>query len=96
MDLALEFGMPVSKLTGILKESELKRWALYARRYGLPTRRLQVQMAQIALTIARVNGNGDATLQDFLNDPVEPLKPEQNLALAKQAFGFNPRHKKGE
>jgi hypothetical protein len=95
MDLALEFGMPVSQLMKSMKESELRRWEVYAGTYMLPARRMQVQLAQVAMLIVKTNGGGaELTLKDYLFDPPDPIKPEENLAMAVQVFDFKPRKKK--
>jgi len=65
------------------------RYQHYAAKWMLPTRRLQMQMAQIAHVSAQVAGN-KAQLSDFLFDPVdEEIEPED----AAEFFGFNPRKK---
>jgi hypothetical protein len=78
-----------------MTEHELRQWREYAARFLLPTRRIQMQLAQIALLIAVCMGGAkDAKLQDFLFDP--PPKPtkkqKQQLADAIEFFKFAPRN----
>lgn len=49
-------------------------------------------LAQIAFLIARTAGGSEATVADFLLDPVD--EPEDLAAAAKEAFGFSPRNRK--
>lgn len=92
MDLAIEFGNP--HLGQVLRESEFQQWARYAKTYGLPTRRLEIYLANVALLIAKtMGGDRQSTLRDFLFDPPE-VDPVKQLQAAKEAFGFNPRKKR--
>jgi hypothetical protein len=96
MDLALEFSMPLASLRKALTERELHAWQAYAMRYQLPTRRLELYLAQIALCVARMAGAQDVMLQDFLFDPPAEVAPATQLEAAKEAFAFNPRKKRGQ
>lgn len=70
MDLALHLGMTEAGVRRSMTERELQRWALYQSRRMLPMRRLELQLAQVSLVVARaLGGNTTATLQDFLFDP---------------------------
>jgi hypothetical protein len=65
-----------------MSERELLTWQKYAIQKGLPTRRLEIQTAVIAHTIAAVNGNKDLSVSDFmLMDKKEPKKvtAEENV-----------------
>lgn len=96
MDLALEFGMPVSMLSKVLKERELKQWAAYSRKYILPTRRRDLYLAQVSMILAKVNGAKDVSLEDFMFDPPPEIDPVHQLKAAIEAFGFKPRKKRGK
>lgn len=77
-----------------MPESELRGWQRYAVRRRLPTRRLELYLAQIALVIARTMGNAqEATLADFLFDP-DASSPSSGDELEdlREAFGFSPRN----
>lgn len=64
MDLELALGRPVSDMT----ERAFARWRLYAQTKGLPQRRIELYLANIAAQITRVAG-GDADTADFLFEP---------------------------
>ena len=94
-DLAAELGTPVAVLARTMTENELRDWQAYAARYALPSRRLQLQLAQIAMLIAvTMGGAKDVKLTDYLFDP-PPTPKERKKALdeAKEFFGFSPRKK---
>lgn len=96
MDLALSLGMPVAALSR-MSERELRQWSGYASKRMLPQRRLEVQLAQIALLIAQTMGGAEGvTIKDFLFDP-PPTEDEQDAEVTdedvdalKEAIGFNP------
>jgi len=90
MDLALEFGLPVGVLSRLLTERELWEWDRYARKRMLPTRRLELYLAQIAHVAARTAG-ADVSLSDFLFDPKPPEPTAVDIEEVRKAFGFNPR-----
>lgn len=96
MDLALEFGMPVSMLSKVLKERELRQWTAYSNKYHLPTRRRDLYFAQLALILAKTSGAKDVILEDFMFDPPPEIDPVEQLKAAKEAFGFQPRKKRGQ
>ena len=89
-DLALNLGMSVAQIKR-MSEKELHRWQIYAARYMLPTRRMELHMAQIALWTARQAGAEDVTIHDFLFDPPEEVSPEDAFANDAEALGFAPR-----
>lgn len=60
--------MTVEELGVRMRGRELARWRTYARQRGLPSVRLQWQVALLALVLARVNGNEDNALTDFVVD----------------------------
>lgn len=90
MDLALSIGgCTVTELHERLTSVELGLWAKYAAKKMLPWRRMELHLAQVALQVARLSGNTDASLDDFLfetPDEVE-LAPED----AAEFFGYSPR-----
>lgn len=55
--------------------SDLLLYQDYAARRRWPGRRVELLLAQVSMVLARVNGN-DASLQDFLFDPVDPAVNE--------------------
>ncbi len=73
--------MSVAQLRRSMSERELRQWARYRTQRMFPWRRLELQIAMLSLTIARVNGNTGLSLDDFLFDP----KPEAPKVTAKQA-----------
>lgn len=87
--------MPVSVLARSMTEEELRDWRTYDNRFILPSRRLQLQLAQIAMLIAVCMGGAkDAKLEDYLFDPPPtPKETKRMLDDAKQFFGFAPRKK---
>jgi hypothetical protein len=92
MDLSLNLGIPDETLARSMTESDFRRWQAYAAKRMLPTRRLEVYMAQIAYLIARTMGNSsDAKLTDFLFDAPKAEDPEQDL---RDMFGFAPKPKR--
>jgi len=91
-DLALEFGMPAETLARQMSERELQAWSRRAATHGLPHRRLEWLLAQVAFVIAKVNGAKDVTIKDFMLRSVEHSDPS-DLEAAKVAFGFKPRKK---
>ena len=87
MELALELGMTEAQLKRSMRESELVRWDKFRLRRGLPMRRLEVQLAQIALILAKTAGAKNVNLSDFLLFD----EPPDALEAAKDAFGFKPK-----
>lgn len=99
IELSFELGIPEEELAQRLSERSFSLYRAYAGKWRLPTRRLQVMLAQVCEVLAKVNGNKDVSIPDFLLDPEEdeedgpPMTPEQNIAAQKQIFGFSPRRK---
>jgi hypothetical protein len=98
MDLALELGMSSEVLARTMTERELRRWVRYVQRKLLPTRRLEVYLAQIAQMIAiTMGGAKDAKISDYLIEieaadavSVDDIDVED----VREAFDFNPRNRK--
>jgi hypothetical protein len=84
--------MTVATLSRTMTENELRDWQKYAARYMLPTRRLQLQLAQIAMFIAVCMGGAkNAKLENYLFDPPPTMKERKKvLQDAIQFFGFKP------
>ncbi len=91
-DLALECGVPAETLAKQMSERELRAWTRRAATHGLPTRRLEWLLAQVAFVIARVNGAKDVNIKDFMLKAAN--QGPSVLEAAKVAFGFKPRKKK--
>jgi hypothetical protein len=57
-----------------MTERELQEWDVYRQRNMLPSRRLELLLAQVSLMIAKTMGGAkDAKLADYLFDP-EPFE----------------------
>lgn len=76
-----------------MTEAEFVQWQVYAGHKGFPFRRIEFHLANIARIIAAtMGGQEDATLKDYLLDPIKSTQDtEENLDAAKEAFGFAPR-----
>lgn len=97
MDLAMNLGMPADRLEREMTHRELRQWARRVRSNPLPSRRVEIYLAQIACTIARVmGGSAEATIADYLIDfgPEREQTTEPDPEATKAAFGFSPRKKK--
>ena len=80
MDLALELGMTEGALRRSMTENELRSWQVYAAKRMLPTRRMEMLLAQIAQIVhASVGGAKDRSLADYLFDPVETIGDQGDL-----------------
>jgi hypothetical protein len=66
---------------------EFAFYEAYALKRMLPTVRIEMHLAQMALQINRMAG-GDADFKDFL------FQPKNELELIKEQFEFKPRAKK--
>ncbi len=80
-----------------MPEWQFQQWQHYAARKMLPSRRLELYLAQIACVLAQVNGSKNAQLTDFLFDPpevVEVVAGPADPVAAQKFFGFAPRPKK--
>lgn len=89
MELALA-GIP-GAADGSMPVSEFSRWNLYAQRNLLPWRRIQLQLALIAMIIAQsMGGATDAKIEDYLFDPSDDdssMTEEEEAAVAMRIFG---------
>jgi hypothetical protein len=101
MDLALELGQPLTVIAR-MSERELARWARYIARRGLPMRRLELGLAQIAKLIGETMGGMEGvSIDDFLfyqrqeEGDDEELTAEE-LEELKAGIGFAPEKNDGE
>jgi hypothetical protein len=97
MDLAMQLGGSVDALSRSMTEAEFHRWARYARKFGMPFRRLELMLAQLTMVVARsMGGAKQATTADFMLKPVDDELPANvtRIDAARAAFGFNPRRRK--
>ena len=61
-----------------MPESEFRRWERYTAVRSLPSRRLEIQIAIVALTVARcMGGNTSLTINDFLISADSESKRDQ-------------------
>lgn len=60
--------MPLHRLRD-MPAQDLAHYQRYTARRLFPGRRLELLLANLALVLARVNGNDSARLEDFLFDP---------------------------
>lgn len=88
MELSLALGRPI----GTMPERDFARWRRYAARRGLPTRRLELYLAQIAMLIAQTMGGSTQGLQEFLFDG-KPEPEEIDVKAVQEAFGYKPSKK---
>lgn len=94
IDLSFEYGMLPGDLARRLPEADFTLLQVYAAKKMLPSRRIEMYLAQLTSVLAQVNG-GECTTSDFLLDPEEESTVESVSAEeAQQAFGFSP-YKKG-
>ena len=61
----------------------------HAVRRMLPTRRIELQLAQLAMLLCQVNGNKDVKLRDFLFEPDAEVTEDE----MHEFFDFKPRNK---
>lgn len=100
IDLSFELGRPLHELAATMPENDIRLYQHYAQRRNLPQRRLELLLAQVALSLFQVNGAKEVSLADFLFDPPEDfddpesLDPEIASQSAADAFGFKPRNLK--
>lgn len=71
MDLALGFGLTLAEMRARMTETELAQWARYSKQKGLPARRLDLLLAQVAMLIdlQRQKAGHVAYLTDYLVGP---------------------------
>ena len=103
MDLALELGMPYEELARTMTEREFVHWQVYMGRRMLPTRRLEVYLAQLTFHVARAWGGAQNTkvtdylLFDHREQDERPMTEDEQLEEAIQTFNFKPRlHRRKE
>jgi hypothetical protein len=100
MELALALGQSQELLASTMTEREFRAWGRYAERWGLPARRIEMYLAQIAWVVARTMGGAqEVALRDFLFEPQEPPTEEEeevedSAEEARRDFQFNPRMRK--
>ena len=83
--------MTVRELSLRMSTRELSRWEKYQRTVGFPTHRLQLQLALVALVVARtMGGASEASLDEFVvkltPDPEPKQDAVQNESVAAEAF----------
>jgi hypothetical protein len=85
MDLALEMGCTAEELAHRMTEAELHRWAVYARKKRLPSRRMEYYLAGVMAMLS----NGKPALSDFLLFEPKPVEAEAPATKegAAQAMG---------
>ena len=95
-DLALELGQPVEVLARTMTEREFKAWQRYAERRMLPSRRMELALAQLTMWVAVLCGVTDKSVGDFLLDvPTADEAGESDVDDLKSALGFAPRNRGG-
>lgn len=101
LDLSFELGLPAHLLAQVLPEREYQRYLAYAKTRGLPSRRVELMLAQLtAIVVNAAYRDSKATAEDFLLDPEPDTQPTsakrqqaasaQNIAALKEQFGFSP------
>lgn len=102
MDLALISGQSLAAMRATT-ERDVLAWSKYGRSKGLPFRRLEWFMAQIALMVARgpIQGADSMTIEDFMLNPQtpeqeidDPADGEGDVDAARDAFEYAPRREK--
>lgn len=72
-----------------MPEWEFRRWLAYANVRGLPARRLEIQTAIVALTVARcMGGNTSLKLADFLINTEAESKRHQSPDESQSAVSL--------
>lgn len=94
IDLSFELGIPAHELAERLPESEFVLYQIYAGKRMLPTRRMEMHLAQLTRVLANVHGNEMSTA-DYLFD-VRDETVQATAEEAKAYFGFAPRKKRGK
>lgn len=62
----------------------------------LPSRRIELYLAQIAMQVAQLRGAQNVVLGDFMFDPADTGGEDEPTADEEAAFfDFNPRKRKG-
>ena len=93
MDLALALGQPsVSRMLDAMTDGDLDGWAAYAKKNGLPQKRQELYLAQVA------QAQGGGKLADYLLRPAEN-EAAQDAGSAEHfmrvASAAAPKGKKG-
>lgn len=75
-----------------MPEADLRLYQVYATYRMLPTRRMEMHMAQLTRVLAQVHGNKEVMNADFLFDTRAPdvVIPEATAEEAQAAFDFKP------
>lgn len=73
-----------------MPEREFQQFQDYAARRMLPSRRMELYMAQLAMLFAKSGGAQDVELSDFLFDPEDDAPP--TFDEVAEAFEFRPRN----
>lgn len=97
MELALEIGVPFESLAGQMTEREFLGWQHYARTKMLPTRRMELYLAQIAYWVARTMGGvKDRTVSDYILSATTDEEVDQgdDLESAVKVFQFDPKYRR--
>jgi hypothetical protein len=93
--LSFELGIPEEELASRLTNRSFVRYQHHAGRWMLPSRRLQLQIAQAAYWSARAAGAQNIELDDFIFDPPDAGSEGQEAGEeAATFFEFKPRPKK--
>jgi hypothetical protein len=80
MDLALALGQPsVTRMLDAMTDRDLDGWVAYAKKNGLPQRRQELYLAQVA----QIGGGGK--LDQYLIRPAENEEPEEEMTADKFA-----------
>jgi hypothetical protein len=93
--LSLELGIPEEELAARLTNRSFRRYQHYAARHMLPTRRIQMQIAQLTMWSALAAGK-EGSISDYLFEPRDEEPQEADPEQARAFFGFNPVQKRTE
>jgi hypothetical protein len=88
MDLALALGQPsVTRMLDAMTDADLDGWVAYAKKRGLPQRRQELYLAQVA----QVSGGGklDAYLLRPAGNEEEPQATAEDFARVADATWRN-------
>lgn len=80
MDLALALGQPsVTRMLDAMTDRDLDGWAAYAKKHGLPQKRQELYLAQVA------QGTRGGALSDYLLRPAGEQPLEKSVTVADVA-----------
>lgn len=82
-DLAVELGMTVADLRVRMGTREFASWRRYMKQRGLPSVRLQWQVALLALVVSRLAGNDVLSLDKYVVD-FDVARKERERASKEQ------------